>query len=357
MRPAGPTSPIFIVGTGRSGTTLVRTLLSAHSRIAVPPETHFMKAAAACAPTDDAGPEAVERLIRSYAAGLRFRDLGVAESRWLALLDEAPVRDARAAFAALLRTYGERIGKPRIGEKTPGHIAFVPRLLRWFPDARIIAMRRDPRAVIASQLKSPWMAPRIRDVSLRHGLFLHRRRTQVARQARRWAEIYSETVPAWSDDARVLVQDYESLVQAPEAAVQRLCAFLDEAYEPAMLARRTDDVAPAAAATDDMSDARWRAWRREHHARSLEPVSDSGLHKWRAELSPREVAVIEAFCLPVMLRAGYEPVSSAAARRAARLEARALAVAERTEERLRAMAGQVQRDAPAATPDVRPPVT
>lgn len=33
--------PIFIVGPGRSGTTLVRSLLSAHSRIAVTPETHF----------------------------------------------------------------------------------------------------------------------------------------------------------------------------------------------------------------------------------------------------------------------------------------------------------------------------
>ena len=34
--------PVFIVGAGRSGTTLLRTLLSAHPRLAVTPETHFM---------------------------------------------------------------------------------------------------------------------------------------------------------------------------------------------------------------------------------------------------------------------------------------------------------------------------
>lgn len=33
--------PVFIAGAGRSGTTLMR-LLSAHSRICVRPETHFM---------------------------------------------------------------------------------------------------------------------------------------------------------------------------------------------------------------------------------------------------------------------------------------------------------------------------
>ena len=31
----------FIVGTGRCGTTLLRSMLCAHSRIHVPPETHF----------------------------------------------------------------------------------------------------------------------------------------------------------------------------------------------------------------------------------------------------------------------------------------------------------------------------
>ena len=36
-------NPIFVVGSGRSGTTLVRAMLAAHSRIAVPPETHYVK--------------------------------------------------------------------------------------------------------------------------------------------------------------------------------------------------------------------------------------------------------------------------------------------------------------------------
>jgi hypothetical protein len=39
---AGPNAPFFIVGTGRSGTTLLRIILAGHSRIEIPPETWFI---------------------------------------------------------------------------------------------------------------------------------------------------------------------------------------------------------------------------------------------------------------------------------------------------------------------------
>lgn len=46
-RDAGATAgslqrPAFIAGTGRSGSTLMRSLLSAHPRTCVSPETHYM---------------------------------------------------------------------------------------------------------------------------------------------------------------------------------------------------------------------------------------------------------------------------------------------------------------------------
>ena len=32
----------FVVGVGRSGTTLLRLMLDAHPELAIPPETHFL---------------------------------------------------------------------------------------------------------------------------------------------------------------------------------------------------------------------------------------------------------------------------------------------------------------------------
>ncbi len=39
--PPGPPAP-FVVGVGRSGTTLLRMMLDAHPEMAIPPETHFL---------------------------------------------------------------------------------------------------------------------------------------------------------------------------------------------------------------------------------------------------------------------------------------------------------------------------
>ncbi len=40
--PRGAAPAIFIVGVARSGTTLLRLMLDAHPRLAIPPETHFI---------------------------------------------------------------------------------------------------------------------------------------------------------------------------------------------------------------------------------------------------------------------------------------------------------------------------
>ena len=36
-------APFFVVGAGRSGTTLLRLILAGHSRLHIPPETWFLR--------------------------------------------------------------------------------------------------------------------------------------------------------------------------------------------------------------------------------------------------------------------------------------------------------------------------
>ena len=62
-------------------------------------------------------------------------------------------RTERGMFAAFLRIYADKQGRPIMGEKTPAHVAYVDTLLEWFPGGRVVHMIRDPRGVFVSDLR------------------------------------------------------------------------------------------------------------------------------------------------------------------------------------------------------------
>jgi hypothetical protein len=346
--PAGPAlepllerPPFFIVGEGRSGTTLLRSILAAHHAIAVPPETHFCKLSEGITGVGiDAAPPDFDAYWAQYVASKRFASLGVEAGRCRALVEAQGERSFAAALTALLAAYLEKTGKARVGEKTPGHVYYADWLLGVFPETRIIAMQRDPRAIIASHFKTPWRAA-MPDLATS----LVRRRTRMhaaASDARLWAELYGEVLPRLARDPRVMCLRYEDLVAEPAEVVQRVCSFLGESFDPAMLEERGGEPSfyPGAAGWKKG----WAEWTVGHLAQAQEPVSTGSLEKWRSELSPGEVAVIEALAAPVMARLGYTDLATGEGRRRRAVPAAALAdAAHRAERGLRVAARRVLR--------------
>lgn len=336
--------PIFIVGDGRSGTTLMRGLLSAHSRLAVTPETQYMARADADGPLAAGAPASFDSFWRSYTSWVRFEDLGVDADRCLSLVDLQGERSFKTVFVAVLEAYRLRAGKDRVGEKSPGHIAYLDHLFRWFPDAQVIVLRRDPRAVVASKMQTPWVRKEIRRPSLRTGVISTSRWRAFLDQVAHWERVYERTLPRWQEHPQVMTVSYERLVQHPEEEMRTVCAFLGEPYESTMFTGRSAATVPPPAG--ETADQRLEKWRRQHEDRALSAVSMDSLEKWRAELSAIEVATIEAQCFTGMRAAGYPPTSSLWLRRAAgagarlasgavRAEASALAQMQRLTRRLR----------------------
>ena len=347
--------PIFIVGAGRSGTTLLRSLLSAHSRISIAPETHFMKTADVDSGLDSGAPRDFEAFWRSYSSSIRFIDLGVDAEHCRELIEQQGEPTFRGIFSAMLVAYGETCSnKARIGEKTPGNIHFLSHLLEWFPEAQVIILRRDPRAMVASQLHTPWIRNRLTPLSLRGGLLAGKRLHAVASQANGWARIYEKMVPRWQGDPRVLTVSYEALVQDGEGEIRAICDFLEEPYEPLMLSGRTKETVPSPTAMAETHDDPWREWRREHHAQSLRPISADSIGKWKKELTKLEVGMIEGRCIRGMRAAGYAPSTPALQRWlgeafsrtvhiSGNFETRARARAKRITHPLRSLAGSGRR--------------
>jgi len=329
--------PVFIVGPGRSGTTLMRTLLAAHSRIAVTPETHFLKFAQAFGYGQEDAPQDYAALCRSYSETQRFLDLGVPPEQFLNRAAAAPGRGFADAFAALLDVYRAHIGKPRIGEKPPGHQRFLADLLAWFPDARILFMMRDPRAQIASALSLPWILKQMKPQRRGAPLVRRSRRYQIARHARAWTKILGRYHAVAQDD-RVLRVVYEELAADPETQMRRVCRFIDEPFEPSMLDQRAE--VPGAAAT---AQSAWPDWITAHEAQAAAPIDAARIDRWRRSLSASEVAMIEGLCAAGMGELAYAPVSSKQARRRGALLGRALLAADQGEGLLRTYAAAVRR--------------
>ena len=169
-RPGEPEA-IFVVGVARSGTTMMRFLLETSDRIAIARENHFMGhifgrrgARHFFRRAGDLKEDATIRgIVDMIYSGEYERLSGWRRPSpfWYWLKDEVPraeiekrllaaERTERGMFRAFLQMYADANGKPIMGEKTPTHLSFVDKLLRWFPNARVIHMLRDPRAVYVS---------------------------------------------------------------------------------------------------------------------------------------------------------------------------------------------------------------
>ena len=324
----------FIVGAGRSGTTLLQTLLSAHPRLTVPPETHYLKRAVDWGAGHRKGPDDFDAFWKALVEWSRFEDLGIDAKDVSARIDRDGGRTFRGVFTAILQTYGADRGARRVGEKTPSHCRHVPRLLAWYPEARILYVRRDPRAVVASQLATPWVAEQRRPASPLASFTRRLRLAHVADRAALWRSVNGHFLKACEDDPRVRVVDYEALVTAPDETLREVCGFLGEAYEGAILSERSQSGSGSEAAGDES----FEDWRRAHREAARGPVMRSSLTKWQKALSPLEIAMIEAICDGPMRAAGYNARTSGRLRAAGRAVAGTYLGALRLEDRMRGIA-------------------
>ncbi|MGA7306991.1 MAG: sulfotransferase [Rhodothermales bacterium] len=255
----------YIVGVGRSGTTLLMSMLNAHPEIGTPPETHFVTShisgrrpvsIAECREVLSAD-QRLDRL------GLDFDDVFRSGHR-----DEAKLSMETVYFRILSR-WKERHGVRLVGDKAPRYVEFLPLLKSIAPRAKVIHMIRDPREVFLSRTRAAWSAGR-----------------------REWTHLLAYTVQysvGRADGAKLFGDNYyevlyEHLISRPEEELKRLCTFLGVAYDSSMLQF-------SSSAAEIIAEDEW-AWKSE----AAGPLLKKNTEKWRSQLSQRQVARIETAC-------------------------------------------------------------
>ncbi len=217
---SAPTRPFFIVGSGRSGTTLLRLILDDHTRLAVPPESWFLLPLVEHLPlTDELTPAQVDEAVRLVTEHYRWPDLEI-DDEWFALHVRALERPTIRTIADLVfNTLRDRSGSPRWGDKTPRYVSIVPEIARLYPESQFIHLVRDGRDVVLSMWLRRWF-----------GRWLVWNLDEW-RDAMDHMERNRSVLPP----ERLLEVRYEELVLDTESTVRAICDFLGEPYEPAML--------------------------------------------------------------------------------------------------------------------------
>jgi Sulfotransferase family len=271
-----PTFPFF-VGSGRSGTTLIRAMFDSHPDMAVPDESNFVpRFARARERYEQPWGFASAVFLRDLFSQSWFRQSGMSQEAAWDGFDLRPPADLPAAIREVFAVYARQHGKRRYGDKTPNYVLHLPLLAELFPEARFVHVIRDGRAV-AMSLLDVGFGPRT-----------------MAQAALQWRERVGLGIAFAREvgQSRCRQIRYEDLLEDPAGAVACLCDFVGLQFDPVMLRyfERADSVVSAGVY-------------KYRHVR-LPPTKD--LRDWRSQMSKRDLALFEAIAGDLLQEAGYE---------------------------------------------------
>ena len=265
---------LFIVGVGRSGTTLLQSMVNAHPMISVMPETHFLSSHL-LPHTSDRLEDARPRLV----ADNRLSRLNLNPD---VLLDRFRSNERVFSLAGfyldLLSEYAATHDVSIVGDKTPKNIEYLLPIKVMAPDAYIVHLIRDPRDVYLSRVQAKWSAGR---TDMSHCL-AYRAQIQLGQQhgrglfGNRYIEVF-----------------YENFLVDPASGLKRLTDCLGIPYDSAML--DFNESAKELVADDE------KEWKRNVTG----PLLMNNMNKWRDELSDSQVRRLEAACWPVFAQGLY----------------------------------------------------
>jgi hypothetical protein len=260
--------PIFIIGTERSGTNLLRLLLNTHSSITIPHPPHIMKNFFKLEPLyGDLNKDGnFMRLIRDVVKMVELHPYpwGI-KLNAQAILQDARERNLINIFFGVYNQYLKGTSKVRWGCKSTFMIYHIALIRRYYPGSKFLYLVRDGRDVAASAKKSIFNS-----YSVYYTSRLWKKEQQIG--------IY------WLnklDENSIFLLKYEDLLSDAEGMVRAVCSFLNEPYQGDML----DFFNTQEAKKSGSISAAWR--------NTAKPIINNNTDKFRTELRKDEIDLFE----------------------------------------------------------------
>jgi hypothetical protein len=283
--------PLFIIGNPRSGTSLLRLMLTCHDDICIAPECHFFLWLEEKYSLWDENGDLKQYLI-DLAASKKFEtweiDMAALEKY---ILQKRP-RNYSELTECVYVFYAIKMGKENIkfwGDKNKLWKEKLPKVLHYFPNTRYIHLVRDGRDVACSFLElnnkkftskyAPKLPGKIEDIAIRWGNNIIR------------INKFFETL----NPGNFIEIKYEELVLNFKETVTRALAFLNLQFDPKIenyyiinseLKLEPDEI---------------MAWKTK-----LNTKPDAlNINKYRTILTAEQIKTFNEICAPELKRYGY----------------------------------------------------
>lgn len=291
--------PIFIVGSSRSGTELIRSILNNSEAIYISNETHYFDDLRPRLKHPDKGCDADERrFVVKYFHALNQHAYGFHRSPETELHDVLSSNRIQQTFGLANVDLETSMSADRIfedycrskapvrravwGEKTPRHVFRLNDIKRVYPAARIIFCHRDPRGVVASyrDWKNRWFEEQILDKGAEIRIKGEEDRVKKSYSILVQCLMWNGAIRSALSAKKTYGTDYihflkfEDLLCHPYATVETLCAWLGTPYSSQML-----DVMMVNSSYTQ--------------AGTVRGISHEPSRRWATKLSEKEVGLIE----------------------------------------------------------------
>jgi len=273
---------VFMIGTQRSGSNLLRLMVNQAESIAAPHPPHLLERFTPLLPAyGDLREEAnFEQLIDDAVTMIERNPVP-----WGVAFDRTEIR-ARcrenslvAIFGAVMDCMAEANGKPHWMCKSLANVHFLPEIERYFgSEARYLYLYRDGRDVCLSFLKAV-----VGEKTAFHVAQQWQREQMLALECGR-------RVPG----SQYLALSYEELTRNSESTLQLLCRWLGIDFHPAMLDFHQSEEASKTAASGQM-------W-----ANVKQPVMAGNSKKWLKGLTRDEIIDFESVAGDALVALDYE---------------------------------------------------
>jgi Sulfotransferase family len=273
-------SPLFIIGNPRSGTTLLRLMLTNHKNIVIPPECGFAvwfydkyKAA-------DFSGSVFGSFVKDLSGAKKIETWNLDYTKLLDYIFAVKPVSYPELAGTVYEFYGHSIGRTfsRWGDKNNYYLHHIDTINEMYPSARFIHIIRDGRDIACSYRSlqgsnieskyAPRLPSNINDIAVEWITNIQKIRDSFNRVG--WGKVCEIR--------------YEDLVSRPDHELKKICSFLEEPYDADMelyfIRNQSEHQEP-------IEFLQWKA-------RTTEKPTTSEVGKFRNELTPKEIKEFES---------------------------------------------------------------